>query len=267
MLEFKTAMPESSHKPSYGLSILLAIFIAAAGSACNRKAPSQSEADSGPHGEPDRYSARIVRSIDDGKTTVVSVSAFSRFGISTREDWTEGSLKRALICRPDLGKSFLLDLDRRLFAEIALGSQPGRVDAGIPAPASATKQLSPDDIGTSDSGSRDQRAIDPESLDLSFNEADDSSSVVQRTTGDEVVAGYRCRVEERRVVYSNGRSETTRWFRATELDGLALRIESETQSESRHVRVTTERTEISTDVSPDIFSVPSDFRKVTNLSQ
>ena len=267
MLEFEAAMSEVLHIRSYTSVLVALIVIAAASVGCNRKAPPQSEAGSAGRGEPDHYSATIIRSIDDGQTTAVSVSTISRMGVSTREDWSEGNQKRALICRPDLGKSFLLDLDRRLFVELTPGARAERLESGTGTPATSTKQQTPEEPDTIESGTRAGRAMDPESLDLSLTEADDSSPVVQRGGPDEVLDGYRCRVEERRVVLANGSSETTRWFRAMELGGLALRVESETQSESGRVRVVTERRDVRTDVSPDVFSVPSDFRKVSSLPQ
>src|ERR1044071_481739 len=40
-------------------------------------------------GEPDRYSAVVVRSVEDGASTVTSTSSEARFGEKRRVEWTE----------------------------------------------------------------------------------------------------------------------------------------------------------------------------------
>src|SRR5689334_1468127 len=64
-----------------------------------------------PAGEPDQYSALVVRTVEDGFSTVTSTSREARLGDRRREDWTEEGKTRAIIWRPDLGKSYVLDLD------------------------------------------------------------------------------------------------------------------------------------------------------------
>src|SRR5215470_1249598 len=84
-------------------------------SACrDRIAPASSDIEIGPAGEPAEYSATIVCSVDDGERRELSVTRVARSGDMLREEWTEGGEARALIWRPDIGKSFLLAPSRRV---------------------------------------------------------------------------------------------------------------------------------------------------------
>ena len=79
-----------------------------------------------------------------------------------------------------------------------------------------------------------------------------------------VIDGHSCSVNERRAIFGDGHVEITRRFSATDLSGLLLRIESE--SEPATIKVLTERRDIRLDVTDDVFVVPTDFRKVERLS-
>src|SRR3981081_3998916 len=72
--------------------------------------PGDAEADAEAAGEPEQYSATVVRTFDDGTTRETTITRESRCGDMHREEWTERDQNRALIWRPDLGKGFLLDL-------------------------------------------------------------------------------------------------------------------------------------------------------------
>ena len=61
-------------------------------------------------------------------------------------------------------------------------------------------------------------------------------------------------------MFANGLIETTRTFRATDLEGLAIRIETET--EGAGIKILTERREVKTDVTPDQFEIPAGFKRV-----
>src|SRR5436309_9764236 len=86
----------------------------------NRVSPSDGDSNVEPAGEPEQYSARVVRIIEDGKSRETSVSREARSGEKHREEWTEEGQNRALIWRPDLGKIFLLDLDGRAYVEFEI---------------------------------------------------------------------------------------------------------------------------------------------------
>ena len=65
------------------------------------------------------------------------------------------------------------------------------------------------------------------------------------------------------AIFRDGHTETTRRFRARDLSGLALRVESEADQGS--ARVITERRDVRIEVAPDMFTVPADFKKVEKL--
>ena len=64
-------------------------------------------------GEPEQYSATVVRIVEDGTTSETIVSREAHAGEQRRDEWTENGQNRALIWRPDIGKAFLLYIDRR----------------------------------------------------------------------------------------------------------------------------------------------------------
>src|SRR5688572_24821947 len=108
-------------------SVLLIAFTTltlAMTNACrNPRQSGHGAADGEPAGEPEQYSATVVRTIDDGTTRETSITGEARSGEKRREEWTEQDQNRALIWRPDLGKGFLLDLDRRLFVELDIAAR------------------------------------------------------------------------------------------------------------------------------------------------
>src|SRR5205085_7906022 len=65
-------------------------------------------------GEPEVYSTTLTREAVDGQVREVTTSRVARRGDWRREQWEEAGGERALILRPDLGKGYLLDIDRRL---------------------------------------------------------------------------------------------------------------------------------------------------------
>src|SRR6188474_1322258 len=72
---------------------------------CSKRAdPGDDSAKTG--GEPEQYSATVVRTIEDGTSRETVVSREARAGEQRREDWTENGRQRALIWRPDIGKAF-----------------------------------------------------------------------------------------------------------------------------------------------------------------
>src|SRR5262249_32267495 len=67
-----------------------------------------------PTGEPEIYSATLTRTAVNGGWRQQEVSKVERRGDWRREDWTDPGGRRAQILRPDLGKGYILDLDRQI---------------------------------------------------------------------------------------------------------------------------------------------------------
>ena len=195
-------------------------------------------------GEPDEYSATIIRTVEDGAARQVFVTRVARRGVMFRQEWSEQGEPRALIDRPDLGKSFLLFPQDRTYTESEAAA------------AARTQQ------GTGPGGPADVRgAVDdlsPDQIDRAFGDAPLPSSLTTRALADQTVEGYSCAVTEQRAAFEDGREEVTRMFRARDLAGLALRLEVE----SGTLKIITERRDIATRVPPERFEVPADFRKV-----
>lgn len=207
-------------------------------------------------GEPEQYSATVIRTTYDGTGSETSVTHESRSGEKRREEWTEGDHNRALIWRPDLGKTFLLDLDRRVYVEMEItarqvdGSDPGIGKTDIVSSLQNASRLNAGD-GT------------VQAVDHYFDDTQSPARVETQILPPVVIGGHSCRVYEQRTSFLDGHTEITRRFRADDFGGLALRIEDE--SEKGAVRVTTERRDIRIDVAPDTFVVQADFKRIERL--
>lgn len=227
-----------------GMTVLL-------GNACRDRArPGEGDAEEELAGEPDQYSATIVRTIDDGSGRTPAITREARSGEQRREEWTEHGQNRALIWRPDLGKSYLLDLDRQVYVEIDL--------------AGANESLH-DDSHWQDRASADSPSGLAQVVDRALDDAPSPDRVETRILPISEIGGHSCKVYEQRATFPDGHTEITRMFRARDLGGLALRTESE--SEPPSVRVITERNDVSLEVTPDAFTVPASFKKVDKLDQ
>ena len=191
-------------------------------------------------GEPDEYSATIIRTVEDGASRQVFVTRVARSGGMVREEWSEQGESRALIHRPDLGKSFLLFPDKRIYTDDA-SLDNANLDNAIPDNASS------DDLS-------------PDYINRSLGDMPAPSRVETRTLSAQTIEGYTCAVTEERAEFEDGHAEVTRLFRARDLAGLALRVEVETGN----LKIITERRDIRTQVPPDRFNVPADFRKVAS---
>ena len=222
----------------------------------NRVPPGDGDSDVEPAGEPEQYSATVVRIVEDGTSRETNVSREARSGEKRREEWTEEGQNRALIWRPDLGKSFLLDLDGRAYVELEITS--GHL------PESSTGARNPHDV------SRRRNAAGPDvgdstvqAIDHDFGNNQPPTRVEIRVLAPAVIDGHSCAVYEQRAIFRNQHVETTRSFRARDLSGLVLRVESDAEQGS--ARVITERRDVRIEVAPDTFKVPSDFKKVEEL--
>jgi hypothetical protein len=245
-LQIKFTLPAETRLVTRRLSLVAFLFIATS-LACSLlttgcRSPVRSVESPEPAlaaGEPENYSATVVRTIEDGEHREQFEMRVVRWGELFRQEWAEAGERYALILRPVEGKSFLLSLDRRVYVE------------------SNIEALPPD--------LTDPSAIkDVEEIDRAFG-----SPVYQTETvalPDQMIEGYLCRVVEKRTVDGGGRSEVTRLFLARDLAGLAVRVETESSGPPR-LRIVTERRDLRTEVSADEFNVPPEFERVDYLGR
>lgn len=189
-------------------------------------------------GEPDTYSATVVRTVEEGDRREETITRIARLGEMYKEEWTEKGETRVIIFRPDLGKSFLLSIDRKLFTESAINPDPQDLE-------NRTK--------TSEAASEIDRAFEA------------PASPVETETHalpDQTIDGHTCQVTEHRARFADGSVEVIRSFRARDLSGFALRVEQESQSPTRRVSIVTQRRDVRTQAARDEFDIPSGFRKV-----
>jgi len=192
-------------------------------------------------GEPESYSATVIRTVEEGERREVITTRTARSNEMYREEWTESGERRAIIFRPDLGKSFLLSLDRKLYVESAIDNQ---------------QQPSENESEAKQKADQIDRAFQTLALPIEANTL---------TLPDQMIDGHVCQVTERREKFADGSLEITRSYCAREFAGLALRVEQESQSSGGRTRVVTERRDVRMDVARDEFEVPSDFTKVDSL--
>jgi hypothetical protein len=203
-----------------------------------------------PAGEPDKYSATVVRIIDDGEKRETTISREVRSGEQRREEWTEGGHNRVLILRPAEGKGFLLDIDARTYMEIDIGvgglRESQTIKNGLQKPVTAAEGV--ENQNSSVLG-----------IDYYFEDTEPPTRRETVSLPEVTIDGHRCSVFEVRATYPDGHVETTRRFQAADLSGLLLRVESE--SDHSNVKLITERRNVSLDVNGDAFEIPIDFKK------
>jgi hypothetical protein len=204
------------------------------------------EAKLSPAGEPDQYSALLVRTVEDGTSTVSSISREARLGDKRREDWSEDGKNRAIIWRPDLGKSYVLDLDAHVYTEVEL--------TGYPSASTAHESN-----GTPDPVVIPAVDLSVQEVDRYFGDDQPPEHSESRALSSVVIDGHQCDVNEFSSTFSDGRTEIVTRSQARDLSGLVLRVE--VRSKNGSVRLITERREIKMDVSADLFEVPADFKK------
>jgi hypothetical protein len=241
------AMKSSAKKERLRLAAL-ALLIAALAS-CQRRVADPVAAIIAA-GEPEVYAATVIRLAVDGETREQSTSQVARRGDWRREQWMEEGRARALILRPDLGKTYLLDLDHHVYVEMDFAAAtPAAQSAAAHETAHADAPPAP-------------ASLQPEEIDRAFNDVTAPVAVEMRALADQTVEGYVCQVVESRATFADGRVEITRGHRARALAGLPLLVEVESVNGAR---LTVERRDIRLDVSPDEFAVPSDFKRVERL--
>ena len=222
----------------------------------NPRQPGDAEADVETAGEPEQYSATVVRTIDDGTTRETNITREARSGDKRREEWTEEDQNRALIWRPDLGKGFLLDLDRRVYVELEIAARHvGESRAGVGKTGMGLSVQQSPELSAADTSVQE--------IDHYFDDTQSPTRVQTRMLPAVVIDGHPCRVYEQQTTFLDGHTEITRRFRADELAGLPLRIEGE--GEGGTAKVTTERRDIRIEVPPELFVVPADFKRIDRL--
>jgi hypothetical protein len=226
-------------------------------SGCRNRAQPDTDGNLKAGGEPEQYSATVVRLVEDGGRREMNITRETRSGEKRKEEWTEDGHNRALIWRADIGKAFLLDLDRRTYLEIDITAAPmpeSRLDGSGPHNANRVKsaaELEPTDATV-------------QAVDRYFDDAQPPVRVDTEVLSPSVIDGHSCVVYRHRAVFPDGHTETTTRFHASDLSGLVLRTEVGT--DQNPARVITERRDIRVEVAPDAFIVPPDFKRVQNLA-
>jgi hypothetical protein len=244
------------------LSATALIITAAAASGC-RPHPQSSTVDAGAEtaSEPEEYSARVIRTIEEGDHREVEETRLAVAGGMMRQEWKDQGQPRVLIWRPDLWKSFLLAPDQGIYVESAI--YPDAAEFQQPA---ADGDSSRPTGGSKEAALKDRYALDPESVERDVGASSVASEVQTKGLPDQTIDGHPCAVWLKHASFPDGRTEVTMTYRATDLAGLAIRIENESTSSSGTIKITTERKDIQKKVSPDEFEVPAGFKKVDRLS-
>lgn len=210
-------------------------------------------------GEPETYTATIVRSITDDERNETSETHVSRSGDMRREEWTDRNERLALITRFDSGKSFLLNLNKQIYTE---------TDIALKAPEKSktgNTANTPNAVDTEKAeAENNQQSAAMDFVEDSFTE--EPVSIENRALADEYIDNQLCKVTERRSSFADGRTEVIRMFCAESLSGLAMKTERETSSSTHHIKVVTEWRDIKFIASADDFAVPANFKKVQSFS-
>ena len=245
------------HKLNFAL--LLAIFMFTACSACrNQNQPANEDLQRELSSEPENYSATVVRLIEDGKHQEEITTRLVCAGDLRREEWVDASGKRALIFRPDLGKSFLLDLDNRLYIE---------TDLTQPNVSTDKKNLSPPNhhqaTESSESAAPSASSLQTVANDFLADSFEEEPTIVEtRVLTDAKIGDSMCKVTEQSARFADGRVEITKTFRAPALKGLIVKSEMESVAPSQRLKIIVERRDIKLEVSADEFTVSAGFKKV-----
>ena len=206
-------------------------------------------------GEPAQYSATVICIFEDGTRRETTISREARSGEQRRQEWKERGQNRALIWRPDLGKSFLLDLDRRTYIEMNVAAdRSGASRVGVGNSRDPSSSLNPDGLAED---------VIVQAIDHDVDDAPSPTRVETRILPDALIQGHSCAVYEERAIFPDDHVETTKRYCARDLSGLVLKAES--GAEHGSATLTIERQDIRTEVPLDTFIVPADFKKVQKL--
>jgi hypothetical protein len=209
------------------INIICCLLICCTYGCRGRSAGSAGGVELEPGGEPFEYAATVVRSFLEGDSVhELSVTRVFRLGELRREEWVEEGQSRALIERPDLGTTFLLDLDQWTYREIPIIN--------------------------------DQAAeSEPEDLNKGLGEMESPERVETRRLDNQRIDRHDCAVYETRAVYPDSTTEVTRIWRAKD-PGIDIRVEITGAGNRTYI---TERRDLVTSVDRAVFEVPAGFRK------
>jgi hypothetical protein len=270
----------TSGLPRFGLLSLLIVALLCVVSGCRRtnndsssSPPSKAAKEGEPDG-PDQYSARVVRTIDIGGKSQSQESRFAISGALIREEWTDQGERRALILRPDLGKSYMLWLEKGAYTESPINpdSVPSDDMAKSHAEAETAESKSSSDLSNqADAGPREQstsKGSDKGPFDYILEPPPSPVRTEDRTLPDQIIDNHNCQVREHLGYFADGHVERSRTFRAVDLKGLAIRIEIWSDSAigsggsaGPSPTVLTQRLDVRLDVPASEFSIPPDFKR------
>jgi len=247
----------------HSIRLVAAAVCACLAISCHRQPDSAGgDPDSGLAGEPEQFSATVIRSLEDGAERDLRVTRIFKSGDLRREEWIEQGESRAVIWRADLGKSYLLDLDRRLYVES--DSRPDTALRPERESTSSESAAAPEE-SEARSSALIRDGVTAESVERSVGSAPLPVGVESRSLSDRTIDGHPCAVIERRETFASGHVEVTTCFRARDLRGLAIRIEIGPVTGTNGAKLVTKWRDILIDVPADVFVVPSDFKKVDKL--
>jgi hypothetical protein len=170
-----------------------------------------------------------------------------------REDWLQDGQERALIVRPDLGEAYLLFLDK---GEYLVETREG---GGQDVENGGSTTRNKDDSGSN--MSKGALVVDPVAIDSDLSPAAAPDSITNLAQRDVTVDTHPCRLSERRATLSDGSTEITRIYKATDLSGLEIKTESESEGKNGGVRVVTQKLDIRLDVPQTLFDIPAGFKQ------
>jgi hypothetical protein len=184
-------------------------------------------------GEPDVYTARVLTEIEDAGGRRVSEGRVARRGDWRRQEWVEAGRRLATIIRPDLGLTYLVDLDRNAYVQ-----RPDREAVEEPG-----------------------EGVSGEEVEGAFAAAGAGAVLAREAAGSEAVDGHPCLVFRTRIEAADGGEGESVVWEAEDLRGLALRSELR----SAGARVVTELRDVQTSVDPALFEPPPGARLVDAL--
>jgi hypothetical protein len=235
---------------------LLCLGICLCAIGCRRTAPAALDSQQNLGEGPEQYSALVVRTVeqDGGKDTVESRITVS--GQMIREDWAEHGEKRALIVRPDLGESYLLFLDKGEYVVQALDRDTQFFGSG------GSRSAHQGDAGSElPAGDSSEAPLDPIAIESDLSPSALPGGISNIALPDATIDNHPCKAFERRAVLPSGTTEITRTYKAIDLSGMTIRIESESDGKGGHFRVITERRDIQIGVSPALFDIAAGLRR------
>lgn len=243
--------------------VMVCVFLALA---CHRKPGAIDNPALELSGEPEQFSATIVFAVeDDGNERELNATRIFKSGDLRREEWIEEGEPRALIWRPDLGKTYLLDIKERCYVESDTTLTSDNIlKMEIESLASQNRSRVAEAADRS-SASINRDAIAAAAVDRAFDHAPPPLRVETLRLADQTIDGHPCTVFERREIFSGDHIEVSATFRASDLNGLTIRTETGLGAGTQGTKLIKVWRDVRLDVPVDVFSVPADFRRVDRL--